>query len=438
MAQVNEAQVIVIGAGMSGLTAAAELQRKGVSVVLLEASSRVGGRAYSVDTKLGSHIDLGGQWIGHGHHRLEALLKKAGGTSYKTFTRGLPVIINRSRILPLYSPSVILAIVYLVIIELASMIRLPQSWLALTVDKAIASWVPLEVTRQLLLLVIATISTAELENASLYAFAHLARTNGGLLAMTGTAGGAQDSLSIEAMGAITTMLARELSGKVLTETPVTSISQKSADKGVIVTAAGRQFHALKVIIAVPPPMQKNITFDPPMPAQRQALIKNTRMGVVCKSLAIYDEPFWRQGLGGEFLVLDDPAFGVFDTSSPGGPGHLCFLICSTPARQLDKLDSKSRQELLLSRLAPFLGRRVMQPVEWHEKAWHEDEFCGGGYIAFPISGTVEGLLPMPHEAVGRVYWAGTETAEDHPGYLEGAVQAGERAAEEVLQALESD
>ncbi|KAJ3481576.1 hypothetical protein NLG97_g7788 [Lecanicillium saksenae] len=437
MAQANEAQVIVVGAGMSGLTAAAELQRKGISVLLLEASPRVGGRAYSVDTTLGSHIDLGGQWIGRGHHRIEALLKRAGGTKYKTFTRGLPLIINKNKVVRLYSPSAILAIASLVLVELASRIHIPKRWLALTVDKIIAAWVPLEVARQLLRLVIATTSTAELENFSLYAYAHSARKNGGLLEMTGTEGGAQDSLSVEAMGAIASMLAQELSGKLLTNTPVTKISQSSTDSRVTVTAAGRQFHAAQVIIAVPPPMQKSITFDPPMPTERQSLQKNTRMGIVYKSLAIYDKPFWRDGLGGEFLVLDDPSFAVFDTSSPGGPGHLCFLVASTPARQLDKLNSKSRQELLLSRLAPFLGREVMQPTEWHEKAWHEDEFCGGGYMAFGVSGTTDGLFPMSHKAVGRVHWAGTETAEEHPGYLEGAVQAGERAAEEVVQALGS-
>lgn len=65
-------------------------------------------------------------------------------------------------------------------------------------------------------------------------------------------------------------------------------------------------------------------------------------------------------------MLDDPACGVFDSSSPEGPGHLCFLVAGTPARQLDTLDSNVRRELLLTRLAPLLRRQVLQPVDWHE------------------------------------------------------------------------
>lgn len=78
---------------------------------------------------------------------------------------------------------------------------------------------------------------------------------------------------------------------------------------------------------------------------------------------------------------------------------------------------------------------MLQPVDWHEKAWHLDEYCGGGYLAYTIVGTSDGLLPMPHKPINNLHWAGTETAQEHPGYLEGAVQSGERAAYEVARAL---
>lgn len=203
----------------------------------------------------------------------------------------------------------------------------------------------------------------------------------------------------------------------------------------VCTASGEQFHARKVIITVPPPMLKSITFNLLMPPECIALQENTRMGVVYKAIAVFEQPFWWEGLGGEFLVLNDPACGVFNSSSPGGPGHLCFLVAGTPARQLDALDSSVRHDLLLSRLIPLLRHRVSQPVDWHEKAWHLDEFCGGGYLEYGIVGTSDVLLPMPHKPIQNLHWAGTETAQEHPGYLEGAIQSGERAAYEIACTL---
>lgn len=435
MAPKDHAQVIVIGAGLSGLTAASELHRQGNDVIVLEASPNIGGRLNSEKTTLGSYLDLGGQWIGHGHDRVTALVNKAGGTTYPTFTRGLPNLVREGRTVSPFSPSVLLTTIYLLILELVSRIYVPKRWITVTVDKAIAALVPLETARWLLGLLVATTSTAELSMYSIYSFAKSLPLSGGLFTMLGTKGGAQDRLVVESMSVITSMLAQELSGKVSTSMPVTSVSQYDTDKVIVRTASGRQFRAGKVIVTIPPPMLKGIKFDPPLPAERQALVRNTRMGVVYKALAIFEQPFWRDGMGGEFMMLDDPACGVFDSSSPGGPGHLCFLVAGTPARQLDALDPDARRELLLSRLVPFLGQGVLQPVEWHEKAWHQDEYCGGGYLGYAIAGTTEGLLPMPHQPINNLHWAGTETAQEHPGYFEGAAQSGERVACEVAQAL---
>lgn len=431
----DHAQVIVIGAGLSGLTAASELQRQGIDVIVLEACPTIGGRSKSTTTKLGSHIDLGGQWIGHGHDRFTALVEKAGGTIYKTFTRGLPLIVRDRRTVSIFSPSALLSLFYLAIFEVMSKVYVPQSWVSLTVDKAIETMAPTQLARQLLRLLVAVTSTADLANFSMYSYAKSIPLCGGLIDMMGTAGGAQDSLIVESTGIATSMLAGELSRKVITNTPVTSVLQVGS-KGVKVgTASGRQFHASKVIVTVPPPMWKSITFEPALPAERLAVQRNTRMGIVYKAFAIYEEPFWREGLGGEILMLDDPAFGVFDSTSPGGPGHLCILVPGSPAHQLDNLSADERREFLLSRLVPHLGRRVLQPVDWHDKAWHLDEHCGGGYMAFPIAGTTEGILPMPHEPIGNLHWAGTETSPDHPGYFEGAIQSGERVAQEIVRAL---
>ena len=343
MSEGNRAQVIVIGAGLSGLTAASELKCQGIDVIILEASPNIGGRVNSATTKLDSHLDLGGQWIGYGHHRITDLVNKAGGTTYQTFSRGLPTIVRGGHMVSLFSPSALLAIASLIFLEFSSRVYVPESWIGVSVDQAIATFIPLEIARQLLRLLVAVSSTAELGIFSIYSYAKSLPLSGGLPTMLGTQGGAQDRLVAESMGITTSYLAEGLSGKIWTEMPVTSVSDNHGDGVTVHTASGKQFRARKVIITIPPPMLKGISFDPSMPPERTALQQNTRMGVVYKAIAVFEKPFWREGLGGEFLVLDDPACGVFDSSSPGGPGHLCFLVAGTPARQLDELATQLRK-----------------------------------------------------------------------------------------------
>lgn len=121
MARDNRAQVIVIGTGLSGLTAASELNHRGIDVLVLEASPNVGCRVNSA-TNLRSHLDLGGQWIGHGHHCITALVDKARGIMYQMFSCGLPTVVRKGHTVSLFSLSVLFATVWLVLLELASRI----------------------------------------------------------------------------------------------------------------------------------------------------------------------------------------------------------------------------------------------------------------------------------------------------------------------------
>ncbi|MGA5319358.1 flavin monoamine oxidase family protein [Streptomyces seoulensis] len=423
----------VVGAGMSGLVAARHLRRRGVAVLVLESADRPGGRMLAETSVLGSRLDLGGQWVGHGHRRLEALAAELGTELYPMRTPGRPDFIDGSRLIPAAGPAVLTASAVLLAWEIRTRRPAPRRWEARTV----AAWlgrVPGRRARRLLEVLLSVTSTADLDRYSMHALAEAVRYQGGLTAMTATRGGAQEKLIVEGAGTLTDRLAAEPGARVLTGHRVTRI--RHDDDGVTLGTTSGTVRAARAIVTVPPPVSAGIAYDPPLPAARTALERNTYMGSVYKAIAVYERPWWRNRREhAEFMLLGRPGGAVFDTSPPDGPGHLCFLVAGPEARELDGLRAEDRRRTLLGPLAPHLGPEVLAPAGWHEKSWHLVEHVGGGYAALASPGATDGYFPMPSEPVGALHWAGTETAREHAGYIEGAIESGERAAREVLEGL---
>lgn len=426
----DEVDVVVVGAGLSGLVTARDLVRGGAQVLVLEAADRVGGRSMTVTSVLGSRLDLGGQWVGRDHHRLEALADEHGATRYRMHTPPFPTVVRDGRRLGMLSASVLRSVVQLTRLNLAR--RRPRDdWDTTTV----AAWLQKapRSTRRLLEVAALISWTADLDRVSVRTMMSAIRVQHGLVTMLSTKGGAQDSLITEGAGHLAERIAEDLGDVVRTGARVTTIVRD--DAGVVVRTADGEVRAQRVVVTAPPPTAARITHEPPLPAERTALQDGTFMGSVYKAIAVYDEPFWRATASGELLLLDQPGIAVFDSTAPGGPGHLCLLVGGPDARALDDFEPEERKSSLLGRIAERLGPGVLTPVDWHEKSWHLDPDAGGGYLAVPVVGSAAQELPFDAAPLGRLHWGGSETATDHPGYLDGAIEAGERAAAEVLAAL---
>ena len=429
-----ETTVAVVGAGMSGLIAARALHRQGIDVLVLESADRTGGRMMAETSALGSRLDLGGQWVGHGHHRFSALAAELGTTVFPMRTPKRPTVVGDARTISAVSPSMLTAAAVLLAWEIRAKRGAPTRWNSTTVQEWLRK-VPTVRARRLLEVLVEVSLTADLDRLSMDALAKIVHYQGGLSTMLSTNGGAQEGLIVEGAGTLTDKIAAELGPLVLTSSRVTSIGRDG--HGVVLRTPSALIRASKVIVSVPPPVSAKIAFEPPLPAGRRRLEQDMYMGSVYKAVAVYEQPFWLATADAEFMFLDGPGFAVFDTSPPGGPGHLCVLVGGRDARELDRLDEAGRRQAVLGPLAAAVGSSaILQPASWHEKSWHLDEHAGGGYSALPSAGSTQGMFPLPSDPIDDIHWAGTETASEHAGYIEGAIESGERAAREVAETFQ--
>lgn len=427
---------VVVGAGYAGLCAARRLRTAGLDVLVLEASDRVGGRTLTARLPGGWALDLGGQWIAPAHTRFAALARAYEAKTFPGHTQGDNVLLSGtlprrfSGQLPPLPPhaTAVLAMALWKLDRLTT--RTLTTAQAERLDSTtVATWLrrrlPVPRAHRLAEAILGAELSVDVASVSMLALITAIRGTGGVRA--GTEAETTASLFVDGADGPARSIAAELGDAVRLDTPVTSIHDTGDDVHIACVRAAR------VIVALPPPLAGRIHHTPAMPAARDQLTQRMPMGAALKTFAVYDTPFWRgDGLSGLALDLDGPM--TFDASRPGGPGLLCTLANGPAARRLTRLDPAERKATIVRSLVRGYGPRAAHPVDWHEKNWSDDPYCRGGYNAYFPPGVLTTVGPALRTPVGRVHWAGSETATEWAGYIEGAIRSGERAADEVLQA----
>jgi monoamine oxidase len=212
---------------------------------------------------------------------------------------------------------------------------------------------------------------------------------------------------------------------------------RTGDGGVRVEADSLIVRARSAIIALPPTLAGRLVYDPPLPARRAHLTQRMPHGAVVKFAAVYDEPFWRQqGLNGQAASDAGPVTVTFDGSPPGGtPGILVGYVRGRHAIELGEAGLTQRRAAVLGCLQRFFGGRAAAPVEYLDLDWSAEEWTRGCYGGNATPGTLTRFGPALRTPVGPLHWAGSETAHEWVGYMDGAIEAGERAAWEVMKNL---
>jgi monoamine oxidase len=192
-----------------------------------------------------------------------------------------------------------------------------------------------------------------------------------------------------------------------------------------------------VIVSVPTPIYKEISFDPPLPSAKLELSSKTVLGCTIKVILLYHSPWWRSvNLTGIVQSFKGPVVVARDTSVDERRQFslTCFVVGQGGLAWAKK--SKTERwamvhDQIKTIFSPFIP--VPQPIETVEMNWVEEQWSQGCPCpAMPpnVMTSFGHALRTPH---GRVHFVGTETSYEWKGYMEGAARSGERGAKEVIQ-----
>ncbi len=432
--------VIVVGAGLAGMTAAIDLADAGADVVVLEARDRVGGRTHGIEVSPGRWVDAGAAYLGDRHTELLALLARTGlkttptaMTGDSTFALTHTLARQSGRFPPLNA--VALGTMFDLLEELTTAVRVDAPWLtpnAATLDATTAQqWAEQHLShpdaRVFFPLFLGEMMAADPADVSVLHLAFYLRSGGGISYLNAFDGGAQQDRVAGGAHLLCVTVADLLGDRVRLNAPVTAIHQDT--DGVTVHTAGGQLHADRVVVAVPPLLADEISYHPPLPARRST--ERTGRGCAVKVHLIYSRPLWRDfGLSGWSVSADGPLLSTVDDSPEGGAGVLTGFVTGAAARTYGELAVDEQRAVAFAqakRLFPVLG----EPSGFFVTDWVRAEFSRGCYAALFGPGDWLRLGPDLARAHGRVHFAGTETSTEFFGLMEGAIRSGHRVATEI-------
>lgn len=447
----RDVDVVVVGAGVTGLTAAYRLHQQGRSVVVLEARDRVGGRLLT-EERDGVRLEVGGQWVSPDQTALLGLLDELGLETYERYRAGASLYIGRDGERREFTGEAVpvaestareMDRLTAELDRLAARMDPLAPWEhpdAETLDRTtFAAWLEQQTddveARDNIGLYIGpamitkpthafSALTAVLMAASAGGFSHLVDAD--FILDRRVAGGLQ-RVPLE--------LAARLGERVRLSSPVTGIAW--GDGGVVVRTADGQHHARRAILAVPPTLVSRIAFDPPLPAVHQQMRQHQSFGLVLKLHLTYATPFWREaGLSGTGFSPYETVHELYDNTNEdlaaAGDvrGTLVGFVSDVRADELLGLLAAERRARVLASVARYLGEQALDPVGYYESPWMAEEWTAGAYATSFDVGSLTRYGPHLRERVGPLAFASSDVAGLGFQHVDGAIRMGEAVAED--------
>lgn len=435
----NPRHAVVIGAGLSGLAAAHRLIEHGWTVDVLEAEpKRLGGRVLTQRVKRKGKSDLvyelGGEWIGTSHTRIKQLCndlklhrirhryrfafveKGVCSQFYKPGKPPFPFSPSETKAFATFQDS------YREMSDCEFKELDCMDWWTKVAQLGFS-------TRSLLRrdLMDSTDFGESIRHTSAFVGASEYTSGNQFDEMDEKIDGGNDRLVHALADAI-----KKRKGRIHADCDVSQIHQ-GRGKVTATTRKGREFTADSCICAIPATRLHRIRWHPALPAEQLAAARQLQYARIIKTAFLFPEKFWPDTRGAGFSLFTSRAsdFCFESTFRQEGPeGIICSYAIGDKADDVADEHDDKLAKWISEDLAGALNRTTLYGSYLDRKAWQRDDCIGGAY-AFYRPGQwfeIRPLLQRPHQ---RVAFSGEHVSEKWQGFMEGAIETGESAADQI-------
>ncbi|MCX6502819.1 MAG: NAD(P)/FAD-dependent oxidoreductase [Microbacterium sp.] len=442
--------VVIVGAGAAGLTAANDLRAQGLSVAVLEARDRVGGRLWT-DVIDGATLEIGGQWVSPDQDALIDTVADLGLETYSRYRDGESVYIG-----PAGEPKRFSGDVFPVAPETAAVIeeiteRLDAMVAEIDPDRPYAhpraaewdavswdAWLRAQTDDDEAVRNLAFATGSAMLTKPTHAFSLLQSllmaASAGSYSHLGDADFILDKRVVGGLQQVPQLLAERLGDDVHLNSPVRTLEW--GDDGVTAHTDDLIVHARYVVLALAPVLYPRISFVPPLPRLQQQMHQHLSMGFVIKVHAVYERPFWReQGLSGTAFSPYQVCHEAYDNTNHGDErGTLVGFVSDLNADDLFRLDAAERKARILESLAHYYGPEALDPVVYYESDWGAEEWTRGAYAASFDLGGLHRYGADLRTPVGPIHFACSDLAGAGYQHVDGAIRMGRLVATNIGEA----
>lgn len=440
--------VVIVGAGAAGLTAANELKKAGLSVAVLEARDRVGGRLWT-DTIDGAMLEIGGQWISPDQTALIETVADLGLDTFSRYREGDSVYVGpdgtahrfTGEMFPV-SPETEAVIARLTerLDAMVAEIDPDRPWAH---EKA-AEWDSVswdawlraqtdddEAVRNLAFATGSAMLTKPTHAISLLESLLMAASAGSYSNLV-DADFILDKRVVGGLQQVPLLLAELLGEDVFLNQPVRTLEW--SDEGVTAVADGMTVRARQAILALAPVLYSRISFVPALPRLQHQMHQHLSMGFVIKVHAVYETPFWREkGLSGTAFSPYELSHEAYDNSNHGEErGTLVGFVSDLNADGVFELSADERKQRILTSLSHYYGPEALDPVVYYESDWGSEEWTRGAYAASFDLGGLSRYGKHLREAVGPIHFACSDLAGAGYQHVDGAIRMGRLVAAQIV------